>query len=281
MQYKLVAMDVDGTLTNSDGKIPEENKKVIKHLNEKGVRFVISTGRNDVEIARLAYELGIEPLIIGCNGATVRNLSTHETYVYKYMSTTALENLFSVAYENKISMRLTSLDYLYLTFPEFDFFDSKRERRPSTYERTMIAENVYNVIDNYEQFSAYNDKIIKAVVINNHEKVLLFQEMAKKIPGLTGFRSSLTCLDVINEHASKGTALKTLAEKLKIAQNEVIAIGDGENDIPMLEYAGMAISMENGEEAVKDAADFITKTHDEAGLAHAMREIFQIYSDLK
>jgi len=274
MQYKLVAMDIDGTLTNSDGKIPDDNKRVIKHLNDKGVKFVIATGRNDVEAVKLANELEIEPLIIGCNGATVRNLSTNVTYVYKYINDTALEKLFSIAYANKLAMRLASLEYLYLAYPEFDILDTHRTKKSSTYERTMIDENVYNTIDDYKQLSTYKDKIIKSVVINNHEKVLDFQAATNKIPGLTGFRSSLNCLDIVNEHASKGSALKELADKLGIMQSEVIAIGDGENDIPMLEYAGMAVAMGNGEEAVKKVAGFVTKTNNEAGLAYAMGEIF-------
>ena len=270
-------MDVDGTLTDSSGKIPDENLKVIKQLSEKGVRFVISTGRNDIEIARLAYEMDIEPLIIGCNGATVRNLDTKETFVYEYIDMEPLEKLFSVAHESKMAMRLFSLEYSYLALPEYDIFKQyQKTRRASTYERTIMTENVMNVLDDFEHFAEYDDKLIKAVIIDEAEKVLAFQEKAVKIPGLAGFRSSSRCLDVVNENVSKGAALKMLADKLSIKQTEVIAIGDGENDISMLKYAGMAIAMDNAEDQVKDVSDFITKSHNEAGLAYALAELFNI-----
>jgi len=275
MRYKLVAMDVDGTLTDSTGKIPKENVNAIRMLCEKGVTFVISTGRNDIEIARLAHEIGIEPLIIGCNGATVRNLNTQKTFVYEHIESEPLKQLFAIAQEDKLSMRLASTDYMYLAFPEHDIFKhSQQTRRASTYERTMLTENAVNVIDDFEHLAELEDKIIKAVIINEAERVFAFREKAIKIPGLAGFRSSPRCLDIVNENVSKGTALNMLAAQLGIKQSEVIAIGDGENDIPMLEFAGMAIVMENAEDSVKDAANFITKSHNDAGLAYALHEVF-------
>ena len=119
------------------------------------------------------------------------------------------------------------------------------------------------------------EEIVKVVVVNNDPEIIKkYQSEIKEIKDIYICRSARNCLDIGAAGVSKGDALRRYAEMLNINAEDTIAFGDSENDLSMINYAGLGIAMENGEEELKSAADMVTLSNDECGVAHALKKVF-------
>lgn len=273
-KYKLVAIDCDNTLLDSKGFIPKENKKTIKYLQEKGVQFVIATGRNDILVADYIEELGIKAPVIGCNGASIRDLKTNQLYKFDPISHDALKSIFKYCTENKIDCKAFSMEKCYENTPE-----SLKEMFPDiikSYAKKLLYSLDFKYIKDLNTIIG-TDEIIKVVIVDNdYDFVVKTREALNKIPDIDAFLSARDCIDIEYKNVSKGQGLKHYAELINIAQEDIVAIGDNENDISMIQYAGFGVAMENGEEKLKEIADYITCTNNEAGVSKALIKIFEL-----
>lgn len=270
--YKLVAIDCDGTLLNSTGYIPEENIKIIKELTDKGIKFIIATGRNDILAADYVDELSIKAPIIGCNGASLRYINSNKPLYFKPIQKNALKEIFSFCKENKLYFKAFSLDKA--------FTDDKEAIRLgiksilSKYTK-VLTKNMTYIYTNDTSRIVSNEKIIKVCIVDNNPASLLkIQSKLKGLDGISVCRSAVNCIDICEKSVSKGNALKAYAEIIGIDKSEVIAFGDSENDLSMLSFAGFSVAMQNAEEVVKDSASMVTDTNDNAGVGKALKKIF-------
>lgn len=272
MKYKLVAIDCDNTLLNSEGHIPAENKETIQYLKSKGIEFIIATGRNDVLVADYIEELGIDAPVIGCNGASIRNLKENKLLSYNPIPKQSLKLILDYCKENKLPFRAFSMSK--------GFSNDKTSIREvleqilSKYTKVLKSNIPYEYLENPE-YLIDNEEVVKVVLVNNDPITLQkYQTEIKGTEGIDICRSARNCLDIGALGVSKGNAVKKYGEMLGIKQEETVAFGDSENDLSMIKYAGFGVAMENGEDGLKKFAQMVTDTNDNCGVAKALKQIF-------
>jgi len=272
MLYKLVAIDCDNTLINSTGHIPEKNISVIQKLQKKGIKFVLVTGRNDIYVKDYLNELGIKAPVIGCNGASIRNLFDNTVYKLSFINREARQEVFSYCNKNNIPLKMFSIN----TFYSIKNDEEKNNINSilNLYTKQLSESLEYISLKSLDE-AVENDELIKLVIVNdNPNKIEKIQCDLKKIGNFEIVRSARNCLDIINKGVSKGNSLIEYANMLNISKKEIIAFGDSENDYQMLKIAGFSVAMGNGEECLKEIADMVTLTNNEAGVAYALIKIF-------
>jgi Cof subfamily protein (haloacid dehalogenase superfamily) len=265
--YKLIAIDIDGTLMNDRKEITKEVNDAIQAAKAKGVKVVICTGRPIVGVQSIIEELKLndeEDFVITFNGALVQNTYSKD-----------VESQITLAYENlkelyELSLKLDS---------PFQFFDTESLYTPNReISRYTVHEAHINQIPiHYLPIDEVpKDMLIpKVMFIDEPERL---NTIIANIPEslwekYTFVKSTPFFLEILDPSVSKGNAVKQLAEKLSIKQEEVICIGDGENDLSMVEYAGCGVAMANAVSVVKEVAQFHTLSNNENGVAYAIEKL--------
>ncbi|WP_449538212.1 Cof-type HAD-IIB family hydrolase [Ferdinandcohnia sp. Marseille-Q9671] len=285
---KLIASDLDGTLLNENSKISEANAKAIRKAIDKGVKFVVATGRSYDAANMLLKEVGISCPFITLNGAstcdingdTLRDIPMdenvcHDIYVAcekggMYTEFFTNQGLYSFGRDRFIE---TMTKWWKMAYPEL----TEEEIRHKV-ELRFQNEKV-QFIENYEQLKALpNLKVYKLLSLalkeENHKKV--FNEL-KDEKGVVITSSGPLNLEFNHPDAQKGLALKDLAQSMGIDMKDVMALGDNLNDKSMLELAGRGVAMGNAEEEIIKCCDYITKTNVENGVAFAIEEMLKEY----
>jgi Cof subfamily protein (haloacid dehalogenase superfamily) len=265
--YKLIAIDIDGTLMNDRKEITKEVNDAIQAAKAKGVKVVICTGRPIVGVQSIIEELKLndeEDFVITFNGALVQNTYTKD-----------VESQITLNYENLKELYDLSLK---LDSP-LQFFDTENLYTPNReISRYTIHEAHINQIPiHYLPIDEVpKDMLIpKVMFIDEPERL---NTIIANIPEsfwdkYTFVKSTPFFLEILDPSVSKGNAVRLLAEKLSIKQEEVICIGDGENDLSMVEYAGCGVAMANAESVVKEVAQFHTLSNNENGVAYAIEKL--------
>lgn len=268
MSYKLVALDMDGTLLNSKGIINDRTRQAIYEASKKGVHIVLATGRILKSAINHSMKLNLHKPIISSNGAIIVDENKDIIFSQPINSITVREII-----------EIGQSEDIYFHFYDADSF----------YSNVYIEEvlNFYNAKDSID-----NENEIKLIKFNNVDEVLdkdvdvykfLFidedrkklnglKSKLKDIEGISICKSWENNLEVMDKDVSKGNSLRYLCNKLNISAEEVIAIGDNENDISMINYAGLGVAMANGVDKVKSVADIITSSNDEDGVAKVIEK---------
>lgn len=273
MRYKLVAIDIDGTLLDNQQRIPAANVRAIKELTDSGVRFVVVTGRPDVMTREYVQELGIKAPVLGCNGATMRDVLSNEIYHLRQIQQSTLRELYDFFNVAALYPRYYALDAVYSFNPhEFD-----ETRNPfAIFSKRLSQHMEFRICNDIEELLQPDIAIAKLVYITNEfDKLLPLQQEIGRISGVDVYQASSNSLDIVTKSVSKGRALLKYAESLGIKAAEIVAIGDSENDLSMLQVVGMPVAMGNASAGLKAAAKIVTANNDEAGVAVALREIFR------
>lgn len=264
MSYKLIATDMDGTLLNSQNKITDRNKEAILEALEEGVKVILCTGRIFTSALYYAKALELDTPIIACNGAYIGEQDKSKIIYEEPISLQTFRKIVEIAEEEKMYYHFYDDSTFYareLNDTIMNYMNWNKERDEMDRIDIRIVEDPLDAIEEE------NSKVYKIVFVDeNREKLKRFREKISTIKGIEVASSWWSNVEVMNEGVSKGKALNKLCDMLNISMDEVIAIGDNENDIPMLKVAGLGIAMANGEGVAKDAADYIADTNDESGV---------------
>lgn len=269
MKYKLVVVDMDGTLLNSSKRVSEENKNVLAELQNLGVIVAIATGRIYTTLKTHVKDLKIDAPVIACNGAVIRDINHAQTIFADPISMENCRRILAVCKEYKVDCYMYSEDTIYARRLEKlvgSFYDSSKTAKEEDKIKIEMMKSMEDVLDK-------GKAIYKFVIFSEDGR--LVEKTKKKLKetlDLEICKSSADFLDVMNKGVCKGFGIKKLAESLGIEREAIIAAGDNENDISMIRFAGLGIAMGNGVEEIKAAADFITDTNDNDGLAKALRK---------
>ena len=262
----LVAVDMDGTLLHNDKSISDYTINVLRKIVEKGILLVPASGRplNGMKAAVLNNVKGIKYAICS-NGAMLMDVQKE-----KSISETGIPT----------EKALEALTYLE-QFPVAVYVHTDRGTfRAEGWEKTGLSEKYPYIrfsegtVKNLGEFlrtSGVNVMKMGAYILTDElaQKLL---EKGSPIPGIAFLRSGDGIIELNSTNASKGNALCILCEKLGIQLENVLAIGDNENDISMLQAAGISAAMENAEDDVKQAAKFVAGNNEEDGAAHFLEE---------
>ncbi len=270
MKYKLVAMDCDGTLLDSRLNLPKKNEEVIRKLSKKGIKFIIATGRNDKSVKEYIEQLEITAPIIGCNGASIRDINKNIVYSLYPIDEKPLRELWDYFVKENLTPQYFNIDSYYCHTQENIDEIKEMFKEFDAYSVNLFTSFVA------ESFETLRDKKILKVIFNTEIPGLQskVQEDLSRIKGINAVRSSKTCIDIVAENVSKGNALLEYIKGENIKPEEVIAIGDSENDYSMLKSVGFSITFENGDSLLKEFADYITVSNNEAGLGIALETVF-------
>lgn len=273
--YKLIATDCDRTLIDSQGYMPKENLEILRNLHNMGIHIIIATGRNDILAKDYLDELDIDCPVIGCNGATMCNFYTGENYFTKSMSEESLNAIFDIFDKYKIGSKIFTNDTCYTD--DKKLFTGGMNLITTSYTREVNYHVNYELVENMHNVAGL-ENVLKAVVINNDIDFVLKirDEINATVKGVNAVQSNWNCIDINVAGISKGNALLEYAKIVGVNPEDIIAFGDSENDISMIEYAGLGVAVGNAQDNVKAAADIVTDTNDNCGVAKTLKEIFNI-----
>lgn len=264
MSIKLVAIDIDGTLLNSKNEITPRVKAALQQANQQGTYIVLCTGRPLPGVAQQLNELGLygdNDYVITYNGSLVQ--ATKSKKIISSYSLTYDDFLLIEMQARKVGVHLHTVD-------DAAIYTANRDIGKYTiYEASMVNMPVkYRTVDEMSP----DMTIIKMMMIDEPE---ILDPAIEKLPAnfsekFTTVKSAPFYFEIMNKNASKGNALAKLTEYLGLQPDEVMAIGDNENDLSMIEYAGTGVAMENATENVKKAANVHTASNDKDGVAEVV-----------
>lgn len=266
--YKLIAVDMDGTLLRQDKTISDRTKKAINKAVAKGVKVVLASGRPLVGLEPYLEELQLlseDDYVMSFNGSVIQNVKTEEIIAKSVLKGSDLKKLYELAKNLKVNIHA---------------FTSQGLITPQMSQYTEVESQINHIDAQIIDFNEVDDNedVIKVMLVDPQP---VLEEAIKALPSelydaYTIVRSAPYFLEFLNKKASKGTGVKALAEHLGIKQEEVICIGDAGNDLDMIQFAGLGVAMENAFSEVKEVADYITCNNNEDGVAHVIEKFIGI-----
>ncbi len=262
--YKLVVLDIDGTLVTSEKKVTQKTKDYIKKASELGVKFAIASGRTPYGVLPVAKEINLQEIggyVLAFNGGACLNCETMETLYENYIDKSELKGLYEFGVKNNIPLMTYNKDVLYTPNEMTKYIDMESSLNHLTVHKT----------ENFLDEATFD--FPKVIFTDDGDKLGAFvDEAIETFPQFEVFRSEPFFLEICPKGIHKATGIKNIIEILGIKQEEVIAIGDGYNDITMIEFAGLGVAMDNAQQAVKDVANYITLSNDEDGICKVIEE---------
>lgn len=263
MKYKLIVLDLDGTLTNSQKVITPRNRETLIRVQEQGVRLVLASGRPTYGIVPLANELRMNEFggfILSYNGGEIINWETGEMIYENVLP----NDVVPILYESARNHHLSILTY--------DGAEIVTENSKDPYVEKEAFLNKMAVRETNDFLTDITLPVAKCLIVGDADKLIpLESELSLRLQGkINVFRSEPYFLELVPQDIDKAQSLAVLLKELGISREEIIAIGDGYNDLSMIKFAGLGIAMGNAQEPVKKAADYITLSNEEDGVAEAI-----------
>ncbi len=262
----LIALDIDGTLLNSDEHVSLRNKQAITRALEAGIRVVLVTGRGVDMPVRISRQLGLNLPVICCHGALTKDFGANKTLVHIAVPLQYAKPMIDYAEEHRLQVAVYVEEFFY------------RLAGSTIYMADMTGPA-------WKEVASFKEVLSEAPTFIRFLGEEAVAAMDREFGGLPlSFRYEtwgefVECA-VLNREAGKKQALARLCADFQIPRERVLAIGDSRNDVPMLQWAGTGIAMGNALAEVKASVRIVTATNDQDGVALAI-ERFALPSVLK
>ncbi|MCK9156539.1 MAG: Cof-type HAD-IIB family hydrolase [Paludibacteraceae bacterium] len=265
MTYKVLVLDIDGTLTNSNKEITMKTKNALRKAQELGVKVVLASGRPTPGIVPLADELELDRFggfVLSFNGAVVTNYQTKE-----------------VVFE--ISLPLSEVPLLYKSSQDYGvpivtYKNNAIITENSDNKYVSIESRINNmpVVEVDDFVETVTEPVTKCLMVGDGDYMAKVEKEMNDMFGdrLNVYRSEPFFLEIMPQHVDKAYSLSKLLEHLGLTKEEMVACGDGFNDLSMIKYAGLGVAMRNAQPVVKESADYVTLSNDEDGVASVVDE---------
>ncbi len=267
LKYKLIAMDMDGTLTNSQKEISEETKQALIKVEKLGVKLVLASGRPTPGLFKEAKELKMDQYggyLLSFNGANVKEYPSMKV-IYN--------NVINKKYILPIINNAKALNLGIMTYDENNIVIDNPKTYKVEYEQKITNMNIKEVDD----LRTYVDYEPNKFLLSVPKEYIKTQLEEFKLPFgdcLSIYTSAPFYIEVVSKGINKAEGLKSIVERLEISNKDIIAFGDEMNDLAMLQYAGWGVAMKNAVKPVKLIADEVTDSNDEDGIAKSLYKIF-------
>jgi len=262
---KLIALDLDKTLLNDEGKISEDDGQTLGRISKKGIIVTLASGRMTDCVQPFADTLGIDAPIIAYNGAMVRDSKKNGFNIlfHSPLQNSYADSIIDYADKNKFQLNYYLDDVLYsLDIPEL-------KKYSKLYSDQTGAK--YHFVPDLTEFKGKNPtKLIVITEPSIRDKLYLeFKNKYDDVVNIT--KTNPEYLEFMNKEADKSIGLSALVKAYNIDMEEVMAFGDGDNDLTMVEKAGIGVTVSNAGDRIKDKADYITKsTNNESPVTEAI-----------
>lgn len=286
--YKLVAIDLDGTLLNSYGQISEKNRKTLKEAQINKVNIVLASGRLLNSVKNIASDLGDNRYIICGNGSLIYDLQKDEIIYDKFIEIKKVLQIIDICEKNSIYYNIYTESMVIAKTLENNvlFYHQENANKPENKKTKInLVDNIYDYVKNLknenilkitisDKSSIIFNSIIKKLRNIKNIDVLDVAHMSRKIikSGTEEVSLEYYYTEITNENVDKWNAIEWLAEKLEIKNEEIMVIGDNVNDKMMIENAGLGIAMGNSAPYIKEVADKVVSSNNENGVAQAIIE---------
>lgn len=260
MDYKLIALDIDGTLTNSRKELTPRTRYALLEAQAQGKKVIIASGRHPLGVYPIARDLRLDAYggyIMSFNGSKIIECATDRTIVSRFFPREYLADIVGVIKDSNVTI---------ITFDEKRIYANTKVNDYTYIERDVLKTDMVVVEDFVSEIKFDVNKILLAgepYELDEYQRIL-----TKRYDGLLEiYKSAPYFLELMPFGVSKGSMLPLLLEKLGVNRDELIAFGDNYNDMTMIGYAGMGVAMGNGEPEIKKIANYVCATNDEDGIA--------------
>ena len=279
MIYKLLAVNIDGTLLQSNGRYSKAVKEAIEYVDSKGVTVVLVTSRNFQACKKVAKSLKITPMIVAAQGAFVGLNITKPLFVKKISEDTTVD-IVKILENSNCQIKLNYEEQQVanrINLPEN--FLGKAVMYVS--EQTLFSQHYVDHISDYLKDNPSNPLSIEVAFSNTKQKQDIVEIIKSMFSDISIVKKESGSILIVSEGVSKWNGLQYLAEYLEVKRNEMVSIGDSTDDLEMIENVGVGVAMGNGNAILKNAADWITRTNDDDGVAYMVKELFRKQYQIK
>ena len=286
--YKLVAIDLDGTMLNAYGIVTENTKKAIQKAAQKGAEIVIASGRPIDSIKAIAEEIGSKKYLIAGNGALIYDIQKEQIIYDKFLPKQKVLEIIKICEENSIAYNIYTEQTVLTTALKYNVLYYQKEnlkKEESKQTKISIIKDMYDYIKNKQE-----DKFLKVTICDDTQAV--FQSIIRKLRKIEGIEvldashmsrktikqgtEEITVeyyyAEISVENVDKWYAIEYLMQIMNLQKNEVMAIGDNINDKKMIEEAGLGVIMAGSTPEVSQIADYITASNNEDGVAKVLEK---------
>ena len=287
--YKLIAIDLDGTMLNKYGVVTEGTKQTIKETIQKGTEVIIASGRPIDSIKVIAKEIGSEKYFIAGNGAIIYDIKKDEIIYENFLNKNKVLEIADICEKNNIAYNIYTENTIIakqLRYNVLYYYKENLNKEEKLKTNITLVDDIREYVKNSE-----NEKFLKVTICDEHKSI--FDAILRKINTI----SNITILDVCHttkktikqgteeidieyyyteiskKDVDKWNAIKYLIEKLGIKKEEVVAIGDNINDREMIKNAGVGIAMGQSMPEIKEVADQVTENNEVHGVNKALESL--------
>lgn len=275
--YKLVLSDLDGTLLNENSQISEETRNTILGLQKKGIKFSICSGRPYYGCIKFIEQLELEKyngFFVGMNGQYIRNCATQEVIEKEKLNQDDFKLLCRIAQQHGVITELFYETHAYILLPKRNIVSA------------LLLTGVYSLKSLINQSRRYKMYFIKDIIdlpdlpkiccLGKPESLKALANELLELQKYDTFLVNPAWLEIVRIGISKGQALYDLEKMTGIPVQEMVAFGDGENDLSMLEIAGLSCAMGNAMPNPKKVAHCVIDTNVNNGVAKKIKELFKL-----
>ncbi len=263
MNYDLVAVDLDGTLVDENNTCSSIDADALHRLNESGVAVVIASGRMYRSTVTFHKRLNLNTPILCYNGAMIRHPANEFEWFHLPFPADLAAEVIRFCEDNELHLNFYLNDHLY-AHRHTEWSDLYCSRTGSLLES----------VGDLRQFIGKSPT--KLIIVDSPEKTNALGEHFRSLFGARAnvTKSNAEYLEFMHAAANKAHTLARLAWRYGVPRNRVLAIGDGQNDLPMLQWAGFSVAMGNASDTVKKACRLVAPPLHENGLAWVVKELF-------
>ena len=267
---KVIAMDLDGTALNHQKQLTERTRAAIQNAAKSGIQIVVATGRTFSSLAPEVLAMPEITCAITSNGAVVNQIPDGAVLLHNYPNPETVSEIAGMIQEEKIDTEVCTGGQAYIGQSYYDRVLEGKTNRDVQYVKTTR----HPVPDIY-QFLLQHRVAIENINLNfkTLEEKQQWQQRFQKLPGVTPTSSFLFNVELGGATTSKAHALQALLDEWQMTSQQVMAFGDSENDLGMIQLAGIGVAMANGMEEVKQAADLLAESNEEDGVAKIIEQL--------
>lgn len=264
---KCISIDLDGTLLNSRHEISEEDLKALEELQEKGHTVILNTGRSYADVVKIKPIQNMEVPIFCLNGSLLYS-KTRELLYEVTLPMSTYKEIFSVL--KKLGVRIL----VYTNYGGFPSTLPPLHHKSNEELDTLFQTYNYNEILNQDNLKIY--KLIALVHNDQLDKIEVVKKTLANKFDVSMASSFPNNVEITSNETHKGKAILHYQQMMNLAFDEIVAFGDGGNDLAQFEVATTSVAMGNAPLNIQQKADLITKTNDEDGFSHAVRHLLDL-----